>query len=1078
MASWKPNLLPSRGLQSRPARRRTRPVTEQLEDRSLLSNYSAATAAALIADIKSANTAGGSNTITLTAPTTSPYVLTAVNNSTNGANGLPVIAANDNLTVVGNGDTIERRTASATPDFRLLNVAGGASLTLANLTLERGYAAGLANSADGGAIFNQGTLTLSAVTVQYNVAAGGSAAGGGIWSSGTLTLENTAMRNSAPVGGAVYIAAGTVNITGSTFTGNQGSSGGGLYIAGGAVTLTNDTVESNSASYGGGLYVAGGKVTLSSDKEDFNSASAYGGGLYIAGGTVTLADDTVEFNLANGSGGGLYVAAGTATLSNDTLESNSANGSPGYGGGAYFAGGTVTLADDMIQANVAATSAGGIYIARAATVSIDSSTMADLINSIAPTDPNTNENNDLLHVDPKSTPQETTVGTDFSYPLRAQVTDGQGNGVANQPVTFTINSDNGASGSFLRAGPPTTTALSFNGSSEYLEVPTSTSLQSPSLNSQATLEAWVYLNQLPSAAGHIMTIIGESEFRNDFDLQVGTDNRVYLFAGDVNPGSGNFVASNTVLQTGVVYWIAATYQAGDGSGVLQIYINGKLDAVRGGNFERATNPNPLTIGWDYVFPGRYLSGMIADPSIWGTVETQQQIENQMDHQLQGNESGLVGAWQFSEQTGTTAHDLTANHNNGALTDPSMWTAALPMNVTSVTVTTDASGWAVVGGNAGQPNFLADGTADIGSDYTVNATFSSQSLNFKLTNEINAALVLDPNSTSQETKVGTDFSHPLRARVIDAHGNGVANQSVTFTINSDNGASGSFLGVGPPTTDALSFNGTSEYVEVPTSPSLDSQALTTQATLEAWVYLNQLPSVAGHIMTIIGKSEFGNDLDMQIGTDNRVYLYAGDINPGSGNFVASQTILNTGAWYWIAATYRGGSNGSGLLQIYINGKLDASQAGTFARATNPNPLTLGWDYVFPGRYLSGLIADPSVWDVVVPQAQIQSQMTSQLQGNESGLVAAWQLSQQEGTIAYDLTANHNNGTLASASMWTSVLPGVTIVTVMTDASGWAVVGGDTGEPNFLANGIADPNSYYTVTVRFGDQSLNFKLTNEH
>jgi hypothetical protein len=55
------------------------------------------------------------------------------------------------------------------------------------------------------------------------------------------------------------------------------------------------------------------------------------------------------------------------------------------------------------------------------------------------------------------------------------VTDGQGNGVANQPVTFTINSDNGASGSFLRAGPPTTDALSFNGSSDYIEVPTSTS---------------------------------------------------------------------------------------------------------------------------------------------------------------------------------------------------------------------------------------------------------------------------------------------------------------------------------------------------------------------------------------------------------------------------------------------------------------------------------------------------------------------------------------------------------------------------------------------------------------------------
>ena len=92
-------------------RRRFRPGVDLMEDRLVPTNYSAATVSALIADINAANTAGGANTITLTAPTTSPYGLTAVNNTTNGANGLPVIAANDNLTIVGNGDTIERSTA-------------------------------------------------------------------------------------------------------------------------------------------------------------------------------------------------------------------------------------------------------------------------------------------------------------------------------------------------------------------------------------------------------------------------------------------------------------------------------------------------------------------------------------------------------------------------------------------------------------------------------------------------------------------------------------------------------------------------------------------------------------------------------------------------------------------------------------------------------------------------------------------------------------------------------------------------------------------------------------------------------
>jgi hypothetical protein len=106
---------------------------EQLEDRTLPSNFSAATVADLIADINAANQQGGSNTITLVAGNS--FTLTAVDNTTDGATGLPVIAANDNLTIAGNGNTIARSTALGTLAFRLFDVAAGASLTLQNLSL-------------------------------------------------------------------------------------------------------------------------------------------------------------------------------------------------------------------------------------------------------------------------------------------------------------------------------------------------------------------------------------------------------------------------------------------------------------------------------------------------------------------------------------------------------------------------------------------------------------------------------------------------------------------------------------------------------------------------------------------------------------------------------------------------------------------------------------------------------------------------------------------------------------------------------------------------------------------------------
>jgi len=316
------------GRRHSPRRRRPDygPPVEALECRTLLTAYAAATVAQLVADINAANKSGGSNTITLTAPTTSPCILT---NSADGANGLPVISRKDNLTIVGNGDTIERSTAAGTPAFRLFDVAKGASLTLENLTLQNGVA-----STYGGAIYNQGTLVLSQVTVQSNTAEGVLAAGGGIWSNASLTLENSTIRGnvanfgswSEPAfGGGIYIAGGTANITGSTFASNEAI---------------------GSSAYGGAVYLAAGTVTLSGDALGMYSATNYVPGNVAEGYGIQPGD--------NGYGGAVYVAGGTVTLTNDYIEGNTASD---YQGTAYLG-----------------PEGGGIYIASGATVYLDSFT--------------------------------------------------------------------------------------------------------------------------------------------------------------------------------------------------------------------------------------------------------------------------------------------------------------------------------------------------------------------------------------------------------------------------------------------------------------------------------------------------------------------------------------------------------------------------------------------------------------------------------------------------------------------------------------------------------------------------------
>src|SRR5262245_37601872 len=123
-----------------PRRRGWRPRREQLEDRTVPSSVTAASVSELIAAINAANPTPKPAPITLVPGKT--FTLNAVDNTTHGATGLPVIAATENLTVVGNGDVVERSSANGTPAFRLFDVAAGATLTLQNLTLQGGLAFG------------------------------------------------------------------------------------------------------------------------------------------------------------------------------------------------------------------------------------------------------------------------------------------------------------------------------------------------------------------------------------------------------------------------------------------------------------------------------------------------------------------------------------------------------------------------------------------------------------------------------------------------------------------------------------------------------------------------------------------------------------------------------------------------------------------------------------------------------------------------------------------------------------------------------------------------------------------------
>jgi CSLREA domain-containing protein len=203
---------------------------------------------------------------------------------------LPTISAPTNLTITGPGSSSSAVTIDGGGNVRQILLQSG-TLNLQNLTLTDGNP----GATDfGGAISNAlGTLNIVDCTFSSNTAADG----GAIYNQKTLTIVgstfsgNIANNSAGPVGGAILNgtipgtnSGVTATITNTTFSGNQAQAREGVSATGGAIVnseatlnLVNDTFSGNLASTDGGVF---GDAL-------FNSASA----TTNLKGTIVASDD-------------------------------------------------------------------------------------------------------------------------------------------------------------------------------------------------------------------------------------------------------------------------------------------------------------------------------------------------------------------------------------------------------------------------------------------------------------------------------------------------------------------------------------------------------------------------------------------------------------------------------------------------------------------------------------------------------------------------------------------------------------------------------------------------------------------
>ncbi len=300
-------------------------------------------------------------------------------NFTNG------ITINKDITIDGKGHTIDAKNLG-----RIFSIGEGFTVTLTNATLINGRAD------KGGAIYNDGSLTLSDVKLSDNAA---DSYGGAVFNNGHLVVSDSVFdsndivnRGSASVdygGAAIYNwYDGTLTVSGSNFTNNIKNYKNGDNLVGAITTIGNATVigsnfVNNSGRWGGAISATGAELrknssTLTVSNTIFKDNSAlYAGAVYIWGSNYNIADCVFDNNTAfgkgnmtpnNNNGGALVVSQVsrfnepiTGTISGSKFTNNKAQ----YGGAAYFNKGFVTITDSVFENNVATAEGGAVDFSHA-----------------------------------------------------------------------------------------------------------------------------------------------------------------------------------------------------------------------------------------------------------------------------------------------------------------------------------------------------------------------------------------------------------------------------------------------------------------------------------------------------------------------------------------------------------------------------------------------------------------------------------------------------------------------------------------------------------------------------------------
>ncbi len=555
-------------------------------------------------------------------------------------------------------------------------------------------------------------------------------------------------------------------------------------------------------------------------------------------------------------------------------------------------------------------------------------------------------------------------------------------------------------------GQTPATGLSFNRTSyNYVNVAVDPVLN---ISHEITIEAWIN-PQLPFGVQDVISKSSSAAnsgyiFPRTTDGWANVQFLVYINGQGWQTLSVPY-RNNTSTTIALNEWhhLAATY---DGY-TMKVYIDGVMYGSLNFAGSIAVNNNDLTISGQTGYTTEYFSGKVDDVRIWNKALTQCEISANMSCELSGPQPGLAAYFPMNQ--GIIGGD------NSAITNV---IDASGNNLTATLTVDAAHGTAIPVWTDG----IASGTCSVFTP--ISATAGSVNPNLPIGSTIEL-LASGGGANGTYSWVGPNgFTSNLQNPTITGAG---INASGVYTVTVSNGGCSAVASVTITIAErgeALSFDGSTNYVSIPNSPSLNP---TQNLTVEAWIS----PSSSNPtVQNVLSKStDQVNNGYIFPRTDDGWASFSfwltinGQWRVISAPYLTNTTTaINLNEWHHLSATYDGF-----FMKIYLDGVLVNSQAITGSITPNTNDVTLG---IQQGKleFYKGKVDELRIWNRTLPQCEIQNNLFCELNGSktdvnplglggQTGLAAYYRFNQGLAsvtntgeTVLADSSVNGNNGVL--------------------------------------------------------------------